>query len=316
MDVRIAIEPAEVGTAFSAPGVDARQEMTEAVIAAGAEVVSIDSANAMVWMDPRNADPLSPLLNQHPHIKWVQLPYAGVEAFAGTGLFSRDVAFTCAKGAYGGQVGEHAFALLLACYRNVTEASRFGKWHPTEVEGVEGKRITVLGAGGIAGTFIRYAKAGLASVTVLRKHVSEVPGADQVLPISDLHAVLPDTDVLVLALSLTPETRGIIGAKELSLLPAGATLINVARGGHVDTEALVTALQSGRLRGAGLDVTDPEPLPDGHPLWGMDNVVITSHSADSTAYRSERLARRTAENVVALREGNPLIGRVDAGNGY
>jgi phosphoglycerate dehydrogenase-like enzyme len=134
--------------------------------------------------------------------------------------------------------------------------------------------------------------------------------------IDELNNVLPSTDVLALALALTDETRGIIGAKQLELLPAGAVIANVARGGHVDTDALVVSLQSGHLGAACLDVTDPEPLPADHPLWSMDNVFISSHCADSLVYVTHQLAQRVYDNVIALATGQPLVGEVNRQLGY
>lgn len=125
-----------------------------------------------------------------------------------------------------------------------------------------------------------------------------------------------ESDAVVLALALTPETRGIIGAAELALLPPTAVLVNVARGAHVDTDALVVALQTDRIAAAALDVTEPEPLPAGHPLWELDNVLVTSHSANSATYVTTHLAGRIAENVRRRLDDQPLLGRVDPSAGY
>ncbi len=142
-------------------------------------------------------------------------------------------------------------------------------------------------------------------------------GVDRVVAADDdWHALLPDTDLLVLALALTDETVGIVGARELDLLPDHAWLVNVARGRHVDTEALVAALDAGRLGGAGLDVTDPEPLPDGHPLWGRDDVIISPHTANTPEMGRPLLARRVTENVRRWIAGEDLLGLVDPSLGY
>ena len=122
--------------------------------------------------------------------------------------------------------------------------------------------------------------------------------------------------MVVLALSLTPETKGIIGAPELAAMGDGSWLVNVARGGHVDTAALVKALDDGSIGGAALDVTDPEPLPDGHPLWGRENCIITPHTADTIEMVVPLLAARIRTNVERLAAGDPLVGRVDPTAGY
>ncbi len=132
----------------------------------------------------------------------------------------------------------------------------------------------------------------------------------------DLEAMLPLADVVVLCVPLTQETAGMIDAHSLGLMKPGAYLVNIARGGVVDTDALVAALESGRLAGACLDVTDPEPLPPGHPLWGMPNVVITPHVASRAALTSERRAALLEANLRRFGAGEPLLNVVDKSAGY
>ena len=132
-----------------------------------------------------------------------------------------------------------------------------------------------------------------------------------------LHDVLPDALVVVLALALTPETTGHHrGPPSSTLMGGGAWLVNVARGRHVDTDALVDALTAGSIGGAALDVTDPEPLPDGHPLWDLPNCIITPHTADTIEMVMPLLADRIRTNVQRLGAGEPLVGLVDAAAGY
>ena len=131
-----------------------------------------------------------------------------------------------------------------------------------------------------------------------------------------LHDALPQADLVVVALALTPETTGIIGAKELAAMERHAALVNVARGRHVVTTDLVDALENGVIGGAGLDVTDPEPLPDGHPLWRAPNCVITPHTANTLAMARKPLSARITENVRRFAAGEPLIGPVDPVLGY
>lgn len=320
MQPRVAILPpdAELGGRTDATGVAAlrHRQIVEAIETNGGTVVAVDDANVLVWLATGNAQALTEVLDANPTLEWVQLPWAGVETFVPSGLFKRSTTFTCAKAAYGGQVGEHAFMLVLAALRNLVRQARTQHWCPTEPEGVEAKRVTVLGAGGISETLVRYLDAGRADITVLRRTEEPFPGPALTLSIDRLHDVLPRTDVLVLALALTPATAGIIGAEQLALLPKGAVLVNVARGGHVDTDALTASLQSGHLAAAGLDVTEPEPLPAEHPLWAMHNVLITSHCADSVLYVAEKLAERVGANVAALVSDSPLVGVVDPDHSY
>jgi phosphoglycerate dehydrogenase-like enzyme len=136
------------------------------------------------------------------------------------------------------------------------------------------------------------------------------------VPVSALHEVLPGSLVVVLALALTPETTRIIGAPELALMDESAWLVNVARGRHVDTEALVAALGAQSIAGAALDVTDPEPLPDGHPLWDLPNCIITPHTADTIDMVMPLLAERIRTNVARFAAGEALVGLVDPDAGY
>lgn len=299
-----------------------------AVQAAGAVLTGVHDAEALVWLKLGDPGELARVLDAHPRIRWVQLPWAGVEQFAAAGVLDRPVAFTCAKASFAEQVGEHALTLILACHRHLVPQARTAGWHPIDPVSLFRRNVTILGAGGIAQVLIRLLAAFDCHVRVLRRGpgaadpvgtagaVDPVDGADQTLPVARLHEVLPDTDVLVLALALTPETRGIIGAAELSLLPPHAVLVNVARGGHIDTEALTRAMGEGRIAAAALDVTDPEPLPAEHALWHDDRVLITSHCADGTDFISDMLARRVRTNIERFTAGRALIGMVDPAQGY
>jgi phosphoglycerate dehydrogenase-like enzyme len=151
---------------------------------------------------------------------------------------------------------------------------------------------------------------------VVRRRPEPVPGAARTIETSGLHAALADARVVFLALALTPDTEHIIGAAELDRMRSDAWLVNVARGRHVDTDALVAALGRGDIGGAALDVTDPEPLPDGHPLWQLDRCIITPHTADTEEMVERLLARRIQENVARFVAGQPLIGQIDPDEGY
>jgi phosphoglycerate dehydrogenase-like enzyme len=224
--------------------------------------------------------------------------------------------FTCTKGAFAGQGAEHALLLTLACLRHLVKQTRTPSWGRVEPTSLAGRAVTIVGAGGITEELIRLLAPFGCRVRVLRRRPEPLAGADETLPVSELHNVLPDTDVLVLALALTPQTHHIIGAPELALLPAHATVVNVARGPHIDTDALVTALREGEIAAAGLDVTDPEPLPASHPLWSDPRALITSHSADSVAYVRAMLCERVEENIAHLLAGETLAGVVDVEHGY
>jgi phosphoglycerate dehydrogenase-like enzyme len=179
-----------------------------------------------------------------------------------------------------------------------------------------GQRVTILGGGGITRSLLELLVPFGVETTVVNRSGNPVPGASRTVPVSELHAALPGALVVVLALSLTPETREIVGGKELVLMDPTAWLVNVARGGHVNTDGLVAALSQKTIGGAGLDVTDPEPLPDGHALWDLPNCIITPHTADTTEMVLPLLAERIRTNVACFAAGEPLIGLVDPEAGY
>jgi len=141
-------------------------------------------------------------------------------------------------------------------------------------------------------------------------------GASRVVGPEDLHDALKGARLVVLALALTPETAGIIGRSELGCMDGDAWLVNVARGAHVVTEELVDALREGTIGGAALDVTDPEPLPDGHPLWALDNCLITPHTANTWQMAEPLFAERVRTNVGRYLRDEPLLGLVDPALGY
>ncbi len=151
---------------------------------------------------------------------------------------------------------------------------------------------------------------------MVRRQAEPVPGAARTVTTAELDDVLPGALVVFLALALTPATEHIIGAAQLEAMDERAWLINVARGGHVDTDALVAALRAGSIAGAGVDVTEPEPLPDGHPLWSLRNCIITPHTADTWEMRMPLLAGRIRANVAHFAAGEPLEGLVDPDAGY
>ena len=262
-------------------------------------------------------------MNENKQIKWVQLPFAGVEPFIETIREKPDLTWTCGKGVYSKPCAEQILALALAGFRGIGTYARASSWSPPQGRNLYGSRVTVLGGGGITRELLPMLAPFQCDVTVIRRSSKEpMPGANRVLgsSIEELHSVLPTTDLLVLALSLTPATCGIIGEMELSLMPNDSWIINLARGKHIDTDALVAALQAGTIGGAGLDVTEPEPLPDGHALWSFENVLITPHIGNTPEMGLPLLAERVRENVDRyVKSGGSLdnlIGYIDVEKGY
>ncbi len=292
-----------------------RGALAEAVVEGGGDVVEPQHAQALVWAEPASPDLLPGILDANPGIEWVQLPYAGVESFVEMIASRPELEWTCGKGVYAKPVAEHVLTLALAGMRGLADYASASTWQDPQGRNLIGARVTILGGGGITEELLPLLAPFGCQTTVIRKSAADLPGAT-VRPADDLHEVLPDTDLLVLALALTAETTGIIAKDELALLPDHAWIINVARGRHIVTDDLVQALQDNQIGGAGLDVTDPEPLPDGHPLWDLPNCIITPHIANTPAMGLPLLADRVRENVARRVAGQELVGHVDVGLGY
>jgi len=308
---------ASVTTPRIAIGPVPRESAVRAVRDGGGEPAGVDSAaDALVWLNPADIDGLGKALAAAPAARWVQLPYAGVERVAAAGLLDSVRTWTCAKGAYAEPVAEHALMLALAGLRGLRQRITARSWGKAAGESLYDQPVTILGGGGIATSLLELLAPLRAAVTVVRRQPGELPGAVRTLQTGQLHEALAQARVVFVALALTPSTEHIIGPAELTAMRPDAWLVNVARGRHVDTGALVTALRERTIGGAALDVTDPEPLPDGHPLWDLENCVITPHTADTEEMVERMLARRIQENVAAFAAHEPLIGVVDPAAGY
>lgn len=285
-----------------------------AVEAGGGQLVAPERAEAIVWTRADDPDGLAELLVTHPHIGWVQLPWAGVDPYLR--VMDADRSWTCAKGVYSEPVAEHALAMILAGFRQLHTYSRTTSWTAQAGRNLLGAKVTIVGGGGIASSLIRMLGPFGTEITVVRRTDAPMNDVARVLVSDGLHDGLRDADAVVLALPLLEENRGLIGARELALLAPGAWLVNVARGAHVDHDALVASLDAGHLGGAALDVTDPEPLPDDHPLWSRPEVIITPHTANTREMARPLLGRRITENVRRRRAGEQLAGVVDLDAGY
>lgn len=291
--------------------------MLDAAVAGGAELVELSDADTIVWGGSADPTGLRELIEARADaITWVQLPWAGVEPYLDL-LDDRRV-WTCAKGAYGDDVAEMALALLLAGQRGIGAYSRATTWRGPGTLGTNlaGSKICIVGGGGITEHLIRLLEPFRAEITVVRRNVAPMTGTTRVLADDQLDEALTGTDAVVLALALTPETEGLIDARRLGLMGPRCWLVNVARGGHVVTDDLVGALRNGTIAGAALDVTEPEPLPDGHPLWTSENAIITPHVANTPEMLVPRLAERITENVRRRIAGEPLLGEIDVAAGY
>ena len=297
-----------------APGVP-RPTMLAAVRAGGGVVVDDPAkAEGLIWIAPRDPSRIAATLAAGPDIRWVQLPFAGIEPFQEH--LTSDHVWTSGKGVYADPVAEMVLAMLLAGMRNLTGYARETTWSGHVGRNLFGAHITVLGGGEITRALIRLLAPFRCQVTVLRRLAEPFEGSHRTGTLADLHASLADADAVVVALALTPQTRHVIDAAALAAMPEHALLVNVGRGGHVDTEALVAALAVGSIGGAALDVTDPEPLPDGHALWTEPRCLITPHVGNTLEMGIPLLEARVSENIARFAAGQPLIGLVDVEAGY
>lgn len=259
---------------------------------------------------------LAQVLEANPQVKWVQLPSAGIELYAEVlGKFP-DLTWTSAKGSYAKPVGEHAFALTLAALRGLKARALATSWGSEGGISLNGLRCVVVGGGGVAAEIVRLYKALDTHVTVVRRTPDPVEHADTTVAFEGLDEALAGADVVALAAAATPQTRHLLNAERLALLAEGAVVVNVGRGSLLDQPALVQALTEGTLRGAGLDVTEPEPLPDSDPLWALENCLITPHTADTTEMVVPLLRERVLANHLRFSAGEPMLGLVDPAQGY
>ncbi len=238
------------------------------------------------------------LAERLPRLRLVQLLTAGAEAWIGR--LPDGVALSDCRGAHGGATAEWIVAALLGVYRHLprfAHAQAEGHWDQHRTEELAGKRVLVVGAGDVAEHLVRrLAPFDVVTTLVGRRARDGVHGIDEV------PALLPDHDACVVIVPLTEATRGLVDAAFLAAMPDGAVLVNAARGPVADTDALTAELGSGRLRAA-LDVTDPEPLPEGHPLWSAPGLLLTPHVGGSVPGAMRRAYGVAAEQLAAFARG-------------
>jgi phosphoglycerate dehydrogenase-like enzyme len=267
----------------------------------------------------------SAFLEAAPDLRWAQAWSAGVERYITIPeLMARDeIVLTNMKGMYGPVIAEHVFAMMLSMTRDLEfymDAGRRGVWERGDgsaMGALQGRTMLVVGLGGIGSEIAMRAHAfGMRVLATARTQRPAPPYVDVLGAAKDLNDLLPEADVVVLAVPLTDETRHMINRETLGMMKDGAWLVNISRGAVVDTDALVEALDSGTVGAAFLDVTDPEPLPEGHPLWGRDDVLITPHVAARAELSADRRWALMRENMRRFGAGEPLLNVVDKEAGY
>lgn len=260
-----------------------------------------------------------------PKLRWIQMTWAGANKYTSAPDYPRHIALTSASGAFGGVISEHIMAGLLALYKNLRayEAQlKKGDWQLLSGDdSLEGKRALILGTGDIGSNAAKKLKAfGAITVGICRTERKSLPHFDELYAISSLDAELPKADLVILTLPGTTETRGLMNRERIEKLNRGAILVNVGRGFVVDTDALTDALVNGKLRGAVLDVTDPEPLPKDHRLRQLENVILTPHvsgiSWGENDLTRHKIIRIFADNLQKDAQNAPFDHQIDFANGY
>lgn len=252
-------------------------------------------------------------------LRWLQLDSAGADGFMDRSVYAReDAVLTNASGTFGAPIAEHVLAMMLLMLRGIhlyRDQQKRAVWerYPERPRDFMGSAVTILGFGNLGSELAKRCHALGAKVTAVRTRTpSEIPDyVERVVGQEELDSAIAGCDLLVLTLPHTEKTHHILDARRLNLMKPGAYVFNAGRGGLIDQDALVAALQNGRIAGAGLDVMTPEPLPADSPLWHMENVLITPHVSGFSPSNRARRSEIFLENIRRFAEGKPLRNRVD-----
>jgi len=294
-----------------------------------AHIVGVNAENVMreiVDADAYVGDITPEQVRAGKRLQWVQVMSAGVESVlflsGGNALRDSNIVLTNNKIVQGPEIADHAMAMLLMLSRRLRKYvadDQQETWDGAVFTGIElnGKTAVVIGAGGIGNQIATRAWAfGMHVIGVDPEDKPFSPFIQKVVKPDQLDEVLPQADVVFISAPHTEKSHKMMGAREFELLKPKSYFVAVSRGGIYDMNALVKALDSKRLAGAGVDVTDPEPLPRGHPLWKFNNVVITPHIAGRSDHDHERMAGTVKENIRRFVDGKPLLNVVDKQKGY
>lgn len=266
--------------------------------------------------------PPMPRLAEATRLRWIQLDAAGVPRALCPLARDRGIVVTNLAGLYGTTIAEHALALMVMLSRNLQITLRnqqAGVWDRTVMRNMcdlGGRTVAIVGIGNIGSAVARLARAyGMRTIGCRRTDKPSVH-LDRLYPPGELNAMLTEADYVVVAAPLTNQTEGMLGAAEFKAMKPGCIYINVSRGPVAQEPALLAALQSGSIAGAGLDVYSTEPLPAGHPFWTMPQVVVSPHYSGEVINQSSRPLERFLRNLHAWKAGKPLEGKVDLEWGY
>lgn len=278
------------------------------------------AAAILSWMAPR--DLLEQVFAMAPRLRWLHSGSAGLENVLFPALIESVVTVTNARGVFSDSLAEFVLAAMLFFakdLRRMVRSQAAGKWDQFDAGMLQGQVLGIAGYGSIGRACAVRARAFGMRIFALRRR-PEMCGSDplveRVFPNERLHEMLPASDYVLAALPLTEATRSMIGARELAAMKASAVVLNVGRGPVIEESALIGALQERQIRGAALDVFDQEPLAEGHPFYGLENVLLSPHCADHIAGWLEQSMELFLRNFERFRKGEPLENVVDKQLGY
>ncbi len=266
-----------------------------------------------------------------PHLRWLQFPGAGVDSLRPSGLLDPEskVIVTTAAGIHATNIAEYVFGSMLMFNWNWPQMlrlqdqhiwARSASWYNLGKHELFGQTLGIVGLGNIGRRIAQVGRVFGMRILATRHSIprggQRDPDVDEVFSRERLHDLLGQSDYVVLSVPLTPDTEKMFGEAELRAMRQGAYLVNIARGRVVDEAALIRALREGWIAGAGLDVTEQEPLPADSPLYSMPNVILTPHISGNSIHYDERLAALFADNLRRFRSGEPLLNRYDPSRGY
>ncbi len=299
-------------------------EETSIAVGSSAEAFDRAAAQASVLFNLSESGPLfREVFMMCPQLRWVHSRAAGLDGLLFPELVESPVPLTNGSGVFSPPLGEFVLGAMLYFaqdFRRLVRCQAAGVWETRDIEEIAGRTVGIVGYGDIGRAVSTRARAMGMHVLALRRGGTPVSGADPLIdrfygPAARLE-MIARCDYLVVSAPLTPETRGLIGAAEFAAMQPHAVVINVGRGPVIDEAALVDALSANRIRGAALDVFDTEPLPEGHPFYTLENVLLSPHCADHTPDWLERAMQFFLEQFERFRQGETLLNVVDKRRGY
>jgi phosphoglycerate dehydrogenase-like enzyme len=251
------------------------------------------------------------------NLKWLHLPSAGADGYTQKESYCySDIQVTNSSGVFGIPIAEHVFGMILSFNKNLQEYAyqkEAKQWNRHwETRDFFGSTMAIIGLGDIGTEVAKRGKAWGATILAVKRTMTSAPEyVDRLYPLEQLEEVLQQADYVVLALPNTSKTRGIITKELLRSMKPSAFLVNIGRGALVDQDALIEALKEGQIAGAGLDVTEPEPLPEDNPLWELPNVILTPHTSGGSPSNDQRRNQIFQQNLISYLNGTGLNNLVD-----